>query len=317
MDDHIHHGFAFFGPPGSFILQNPRVGAIQVAQATVFRRGKNERRDTKLLDEIPNPVSFFSASRNGKILAFGLVPAVYTPSSMYLFRSTDATPIEEHTDLPSIQIKGLPGCFELSPDGSLIWLGNGFHEASTGKEITPLERPGLKRLDIAACWVGNENVVEVALKETRDEGLSRTLVNWSVKDGRRTEEPAPDALAISASPDGAHIAEAGSDMRVRIRNAATLKEEKTLRVHDAPVTGVAWHPTLPLLATASKDYTVRIWNIETESPVEEIGLFLGTPGNLYWSPDGKTLAVRTTNEMTRGRGGINLFTPKSCNPDGK
>jgi WD40 repeat protein len=262
-------------------------------------------------------VSFFSASRNGKILAFGVAPGVHTPASLCLFRSTDATPIEEFEErpnLPSVQLNGLPLSFNLSDNGSVLWLDNEFHEASTGKRITPLDRSGLKHVEGAACWVGNENVVEIAVKELRDAGPSRTLVNWSIKDGKRTEEPAPDALAISASPDRAHIAEAGSDMRVRIRNAATLQEEMSLRVHDAPVTGVAWHPTLPLLATASKDYTVRIWNLETESPVEEIGLFLGTPGNLYWSPDGKTLAVRTTNEMSKGRAGIYLFTPKSCNP---
>jgi WD40 repeat protein/predicted Ser/Thr protein kinase len=318
MDDHISNGFAFFGPPGSLVIQKPRVGSPYVA--SILRLRENERRDTKLLEGIFNPVSFFSASRNGNILAFGVAPVGYAPASLRLFRNTDATPIEKFDEIPNppfIQLEGLPWCFNLSEDGSVLWLGNGFHEASTGKRITPLDRSGLKQLDSAACWVGNENVVEIAVKELRDSGPSRTLVNWSIKDGKRTEEPAPDALAISPSPDGAHIAEAGSDMRVRIRDGATLKEEKTLRVHDAPVTGVAWHPTLPLLATASKDYTVRIWNLETESPVEEIGLFLGTPGKLYWSPDGKTLAVRTTNEMTKGRAGINLFTPKSCTPDGK
>ena len=323
MDDHIPHGFAFFGPPGSFILQKPRFGAPMVARATVFRRGKNEPQDTKLLEGIPNPFSFFSTNHRNDLLACGVASddaaepgERHVPASVYFFRSFEE--IKQKVPGSGVSIpRTTPYCFELSPDGSLLWLGNGFHEASAGKRITPLDRSGLKHLDSAACWVGNKNVVEIALKELRDSGMSRTLVNWSVKDGKRTEEPAPDALAISASPDGAHIAEAGSDMRVRIRNAATLKEEKTLRVHDAPVTGVAWHPTLPLLATASKDYSVRIWNLETESPVEEIGLFLGTPGKLYWSPDGKTLAVRTTNEMTKGRAGINLFAPKACNPDDK
>ena len=317
MDDHIRHGFAFFGPSGSLIIQKPRVGTTGVAQASVFSRRENQRQDTKLLEGIANPVSFFSASRSGEILAFGVVPNNTAPASLSLFRQTDATPIEERSNSPSNQIKGLPGCFELSGDGSVLWLGNGLLEASTGKLITPLDRSGLKTLDGAACWVGNGYVAELVLKETAGSGLVRTILLWSAEDGKRREEPAPGALALSASPDGEHIAEAGSDMRVRIRNAATLKEERTLRVHDAPVTGVAWHPTLPLLATASEDYTVRIWNLETESLVEEIGLFMGTPGRLYWSPDGKTLAVRTTNEMIKGRAGINLFVPKYCNPAGR
>ncbi len=167
----------------------------------------------------------------------------------------------------------------------------------------------------SACWVGNSHVAEVVTWVVPKSDRRRAIARWSLSEAKPLLEEAPNANAVSASPDGALIAEAGADMRVRIRDGVTLAERKTLRTHNAPVTGVAWHPTLPLLATASQDYTVKIWNLETEALVEEIGLFRSVPGKLYWSPDGKRLAVRTNGSADRG--GISLFTPKSCTQAGK
>ena len=58
--------------------------------------------------------------------------------------------------------------------------------------------------------------------------------------------------------------------------------------HSSPM--VAWHPDSRRLASANGggDFTVRIWDLETEEAVLTVP---GTPP-LAWSPDGKQLAYR-------------------------
>ena len=120
---------------------------------------------------------------------------------------------------------------------------------------------------------------------------------------------ARQAIGLAAAPDGSRIAEAGSDMRLRIRDAQTLKVIRELRAHDAPLTAVAWHPSLPYVATASEDHRVKIWDLRTEKAVKKIGFFAGIPSNLLWSPDGKTLAVQSVGESYF----VDLFKIDCCN----
>lgn len=70
--------------------------------------------------------------------------------------------------------------------------------------------------------------------------------------------PAPRAIGVAASPDGLLIAEGGDEGRVGIRDAKTLELQQILRVHDSLVSVLAWHPTLPRLATSSADLRGRI-----------------------------------------------------------
>jgi WD40 repeat protein len=128
---------------------------------------------------------------------------------------------------------------------------------------------------------------------------------------------APFAGALSAAPDGSQIAEAGKDMRVRIRNGITLAVESVLRVHDAPVVDVAWHPVLPLLATVSSDRRVRIWDLRSKLLVQEYGLFSPLPRNVCWSPDGTVLGVKVVGEVSKDRAQVHFFRPKVCQKDAK
>ncbi|NBV33203.1 MAG: hypothetical protein EBR81_05255, partial [Proteobacteria bacterium] len=103
---------------------------------------------------------------------------------------------------------------------------------------------------------------------------------------------APYAAAVSASPDGSRLAEGGGDLRLRVRDGKTLATIREFRAHDAPLTAIAWHPLLPIVATASEDHSVKIWDLRTEKMLQKIALFINVPTGLYWSPDGKSLAVQ-------------------------
>jgi len=190
--------------------------------------------------------------------------------------------------------------FQLSPSGKYLWVGRDFFEADTLAPLKYLDHTGFKVLDETAStrWVGDEHFVEIATpqlaqSEEDQEIFSRVLLLWSKNGGKPVATAtAPYAAAVSASPDGSRLAEGGGDLRLRVRDGKTLATIREFRVHDAPLTAIAWHPLLPIVATASEDHSVKIWDLRTEKMLQKIALFINVPTGLYWSPDGKSLAVQ-------------------------
>jgi WD40 repeat protein len=209
-----------------------------------------------------------------------------------------------------------PGDFQISPNGSRFWAETVVYSTSNGAILSRIDLKGLAAIPESspARWVGNSHMVKVMMLEGGSPGTeaiakTRSLVLWNVENGARIHSTdAPDARALSVSPDGAEIAEGGFDMKVRIRNAETLGVNQVLRVHDAPVVDVAWHPKIPMLATCSEDLFVRIWTLQTGDLVQEFGMFSMQPARLSWSPDGSRLSVQFPT------GEVGLLTPKLPKP---
>jgi WD40 repeat protein len=86
--------------------------------------------------------------------------------------------------------------------------------------------------------------------------------------------------------------------------------KQALRVHEGPVNDVACHPTLPLVATASSDWTVKIWDLRTNAMVEKYSIFSDLPVRLRWSPDGTVLSLLTRTKHY-------FVKPKVCQNGGK
>ncbi|MEI7776423.1 MAG: hypothetical protein WCK17_16795, partial [Verrucomicrobiota bacterium] len=75
------------------------------------------------------------------------------------------------------------------------------------------------------------------------------------------------------------------------------------RVHDNAVSDVAWHPTLPMLATQSwEDHSVRVWNLKDYRMLEEF-TGLQAQGRMTISPNGRRLLVTEKKTV--------VFEPKS------
>ena len=95
---------------------------------------------------------------------------------------------------------------------------------------------------------------------------------------------------------------------VRIRDAATLAVQQEFRAHDGPITALAWHPTKPIVATASADLSAKIWNVETGRSLEEFHGLLGPPNAMSFSPGGTRLACSVSGE------GTHVWEPLSLQP---
>jgi len=131
-------------------------------------------------------------------------------------------------------------------------------------------------------------------------GSEEQIVLWDGFTGKvvqtATHPTTMDVLAVG--PGGNRFAEAGMDKNVRIRDASTLAVQQEFRVHDGPITALAWHPAKSILATASTDLTVKIWNLETGRQMDELRGMLTAPAELAFSPSGRRLACAGNGAAT-------------------
>jgi len=79
-------------------------------------------------------------------------------------------------------------------------------------------------------------------------------------------------------------------------------------VHNAPITALAWHPTRPILATASEDLVIRLWNVDTGDRLEELRGPLSPPSVLSFNPGGTRLATASRDGAAR------IWEPRSLAP---
>jgi serine/threonine protein kinase/WD40 repeat protein len=111
-----------------------------------------------------------------------------------------------------------------------------------------------------------------------------------------TNRHAINALAVAR--DGSRLALGGAEKEIEIRDAADFSVLKRFRAHDDLITTLAFHPELPVLASASEDFSVKVWNYESGRLLDT---FLGPtrrPGALAFSASGHLLACNSADNVT-------------------
>lgn len=90
-----------------------------------------------------------------------------------------------------------------------------------------------------------------------------------------------------------------------------LKRRYTLEGHLDSITRIAWSPDGLLLATASNDQTVRIWDLNTGKEFKTLSKHTSTLNSVAWSPDGQFLI--TTGDKNQ----CTIWDVKSGEPHGE
>ncbi|GAB4284703.1 MAG: hypothetical protein Fur0025_15660 [Oscillatoriaceae cyanobacterium] len=138
----------------------------------------------------------------------------------------------------------------------------------------------------------------------------RTVKLWQV-DGTLVQNITPGDKPInnvSWSPDGKVMAIASADGTVQIwslgqmagelHNRPNYQYQQTIPAHQQPLWNVTFSPDGSLIATASADNTVKIWNRNGQSVMTLEG-HIGPVNWVAFSPDGKTLATASDDNTVK------------------
>ena len=305
----IKRGFAFAGEPW-------RIARVQQKAPGWFLELLDTRLpgfDKKPVATFPAPVAanaLVNSNGDGSILATSGNPCRILSRKDATLKELYAGPIPQEG-----------GHFQLNKAGTQLWTGHGVFESATGQLLCKMDRKGVEFPPTgggASEWLNDNRIVEIALVKAEWQGappeaVERAILLWDATTGQRLATIyAPDAVSLCVSSDGKQLAEAGSDMRIRLRNSETLAVEKEFRAHDGPVTDVAWHPRLPVLVSASEDLNVRFWNLETGIQLGELHGIASQPEQrpekLTISPNGQFLGVRCAAF------GVGFFEPTAFLP---
>jgi WD40 repeat protein len=257
------------------------------------------------------------ATRNGRsVVLLEWLDGAHTVLHRFDLRAGELT--EKHQTPLDLPPSDWENAFQLNPSGDVLWTGSQFVNVTTGKMILEANRAGLKQPQTGRVfeWLSNDRAVEVVLVQPKQKILNvprktQALVVWDMKQPHPVQAlVAEHAVAVSASPDGRLFAEAGADGRVRIRDSATLKIERTFRFSMGKLKDVAWHPSLPLLALVGKDSQLSFWNVNTGELLESQGIVPGKPYDLEWTPDGQCAVVKRMRVNTGATEVLLFSVPK-------
>lgn len=215
----------------------------------------------------------------------------------------DVTNLEEYKELPTDKIKhdSLVCSMAFSPNGKFL--------ATCGSERT-VKLWNIQDIKFPKCfstlsWDGNW-IGSVAFNATSDilasSGQDRKITLWEIRPDEVSYKTTKirdftghdnDIQALVFSPDGKRLISGSADKTVRVWDLSSEegKEGKVLGDHPDPVTSIVIHPlNSEIVASASLDGTVKLWNLQTKECIKPFEKFAHRIFSLSFSANGKFLA---------------------------
>ncbi|MCP2015922.1 hypothetical protein L1280_003105 [Deinococcus sp. HSC-46F16] len=186
-----------------------------------------------------------------------------------------------------------------SPDAARVAVAYGggvtkLYEVQTGKELVSAEGPDSEIVALSFSPDGQGLATAFA------EGIVHVYDTTSGT-SRKTLQHGGLLTDVTFSPDGRYLATASEDRTARVWNTETWGEEHSFEWNRRYVYAVAFHPTLPVLATAFADGVVKLWHLPTGEELLEVG----EPGEgaftLAFNGEGTNLMVGRHDRISRYR----------------
>jgi WD40 repeat protein len=190
---------------------------------------------------------------------------------------------------------GLANDAAWSPDGELLALAcypdfAVVLHGETGKVVRRID--GVPQTPVQALWLPGTGELGIV-----SSGGAPELTFWNRRTWTRQRAmPLHSGAHPVLSPDG-HTVASGSNYpnhakgagAVALQDVVTGKWVRDLLGHTSAVDSVAWSPDGARLATASADFSIRIWDVATGETRKVLKVRATAPSVLTWSPDGRTL----------------------------
>lgn len=185
-----------------------------------------------------------------------------------------------------------------SPDGAMLASGGGDHtvrlwDCGTGGCLRTLHGHSSRLTSVAFSPDGK-------LLASGGEDLSVRL--WQVTTGqclKNWQGYASWVQSVVFSPDGTILASSSEDRKVRLWNLEDTETKENLHYSPLPtlleghtgwVCSVAFSPNGKMLASASSDYSVKLWDVATRKCTATLVGHTRWIRSVAFSPDGKTVA---------------------------
>lgn len=124
-----------------------------------------------------------------------------------------------------------------------------------------------------------------SLASAGDDGITV----WDSADWQSSKLVNQPVKGIVWSPDGKKIAGIVEEaMWVRVWDASTGEELSTFQLHTETINQIVWRFDSQMIASASDDKTVRVWDVVSDEPAEQFD-YNGAVYAVDWSPDGSQL----------------------------